>query len=31
MVNKEGLGIFQFNKNMMIIEVFCIYTFPTVI
>jgi hypothetical protein len=31
MVNKEGLSIFQFNKNIIIIKVPYIYTFPTVI
>jgi hypothetical protein len=30
MVNKEGLSIFQFNKNIMIIKALYIYTFPTV-
>jgi len=30
MVNKEGLSIFQFNENIIIIKVPCIYAFPTV-
>ena len=30
MVNKEGLNIFQFNKNMIIIKAPYIYTFPAV-
>ena len=31
MVNKEGLSIFRFNKNIIIIKIFYIYTFPAVI
>ena len=29
-INKEGLSIFQFNKNIIIIKVFRIYAFPAV-